>query len=101
MIDPSVRDEAVFKAVSDPKIGVIIIDIVLGYGAHPDPAGHLSKALGNKIRESETVVISSITGTHEDPQGFLSQKQKLQDLGILIAPSNFDAAELAIKCLSN
>ena len=101
MLDPLVRDELVLRAISDPKIGVLLIDIVLGFGAHADPVGLLAKVVGNKILEENIVVISSITGTNEDPQDFLLQKQKLRELGILIAPSNFDAAELALECLRN
>lgn len=43
MIDPELRNEHVARAGADPKVGVILVDVVLGYGSHPDPAGVLLK----------------------------------------------------------
>ena len=41
----------------------------------------------------------SVTGTDGDPQGLISQIAKLEAAGILVAPSNADAAKLALACL--
>jgi succinyl-CoA synthetase alpha subunit len=98
MIDPSVRDIALNKAMDDPTIGIVLLDVVIGYGSHEDPAGHLVSSLGTSINGS-TLVIASVTGTDVDPQGRITQIAKLEKAGILVAPSNADAAELAIACL--
>jgi hypothetical protein len=98
MIDPSVRDIALNKAMDDPTIGIVLLDVVIGYGSHEDPAGHLVSSLGTSIN-SPTLVIASVTGTDGDPQGRITQIAKLEKAGILVAPSNADAAELAIACL--
>jgi hypothetical protein len=98
MIDPSVRDLALNKAMADPTVGIVLLDVVIGYGSHEDPAGHLVKSLG-ALLNGPTLVIASVTGTDGDPQGRLTQIAKLEKAGVLVAPSNTDAAELAIACL--
>ena len=98
MIDPSVRDQALEAAMADPDVGIVLVDVVIGYGAHEDPAGHLVASLGASLSGS-TLVIASVTGTDGDPQGRLDQISKLEAAGILVAPSNADAAELALACL--
>ncbi len=97
MIDPSVRDQALTKAMADPKVGIILVDVVIGYGAFDDPAGHLVDSLG--ALDGNTLVIASVTGTDGDPQGRAGQIAKLQSKGIMVAPSNADAAALALACL--
>lgn len=96
MIEPSVRDEALNAALGDPSVGVILLDVVLGYGAHDDPAGHLIGSLGDAAGKS---VIASVTGTERDPQRRSAQIAKLEKAGIAAAPSNADAAALALACL--
>ena len=69
---------------------MILVDMVLGYGAHPDPAGVLLK---NRL-DGKTV-IASVTGTDADPQVRSRQVAALREAGVLVAPSNAHAAELA------
>ncbi len=96
MIEPSVRDEALTVALGDPSVGVILLDVVLGYGAHGDPAGHLIGSLGDA---ADKQVIASVTGTEQDPQRRSAQIAKLETAGIVVAPSNADAAVLALACI--
>jgi len=98
MIDPSVRDLALATAMADPDVGIVLVDVVIGYGAHEDPAGHLVASLGASLSGS-TLVIASVTGTDGDPQGRRGQIAQLKAAGILVAPSNANAAELALACL--
>ena len=98
MIDPSVRDQALDKAITDPSVGIVLVDVVLGYGSHEDPAGHLVESLASSLK-SETLIIASVIGTDGDPQGRITQIAKLEAAGILVAPSNADAAKLALACL--
>ncbi|MBN2427505.1 MAG: acyl-CoA synthetase FdrA [Deltaproteobacteria bacterium] len=98
MIDPTIRDEALVKALSNPDVGVILIDVVIGYGAHNDPAGHLASVLPPR-RADNPLVIASVTGTDLDIQNRASQVRTLEEAGILVAPSNADAALLALACL--
>ena len=96
MIDPSERDLALAKALEDPSTGVILLDVVIGYGAHSDPAGHLVGAVGANRPADGPAVVASVTGTDEDPQGRWRQIATLEAAGILVAPSNADAAVLAL-----
>ncbi len=96
MIEPSVRDDALTAALGDDSIGVILLDLVLGFGAHDDPAGYLIRSLGGSAGKP---VIASVTGTEQDPQRRSAQIAKLEDAGITVAPSNADAAALSLACL--
>jgi len=98
MIEPAVRDELVYSTILDKRVGVILVDLVLGWGAHEDPAGHLLSGLGS-TGNGRPVLIASVTGTDQDIQNRSSQVQRLQEAGILVAPSNADAALLALACL--
>jgi FdrA protein len=89
MIDPEIRNEPLAAALADPAVGAILLDVVLGYGAHPDPAGVLLK---NKIGKT---VVASVTGTDADPQVRSRQVAALRAAGVWVAPSNAHAAEAA------
>ncbi len=97
MIDPAVRDEALTKALKNPAVGIILVDVVIGYGAHEDPAGHLVASLSRTT--DRPLVIASVTGTDLDIQNRATQIGRLENAGILVAPSNADAALLALTCL--
>ena len=89
MIDPEVRNEHVRRAAADPEVGVILVDVVLGYGSHPDPAGVL---LNNQLTKP---LVASVTGTEADPQVRSRQVAVLREAGVIVAPSNAHAAEWA------
>jgi FdrA protein len=90
MIDPEIRNEHVAAALADASVGVILVDVVLGYGAHPDPAGVLARQ-----KLSAKTVVASVTGTDGDPQVRARQVERLREAGVLVAPSNAHAAEWA------
>ena len=50
MIDFRLRNEHIAAAAADPTTAVILLDVVLGYGAHPDPAGALVPAIDDAAR---------------------------------------------------
>jgi FdrA protein len=95
MIDPELRNEHVARALADPEVGVLLVDIVLGYGAHPDPAGMLLKE-----NLSSKAVVASVVGTDRDPQVRSHQVERLNAAGVLVAPSNALAAEWAASLSS-
>lgn len=99
MIDPEIRREPLAEAMADTTIGVILIDIVIGYGAHPDPAGQLVTMLSGLRRGNTPVVIASVTGTELDPQVRSSQIKALEAADIHVAESNADAALTALRLL--
>lgn len=99
MIDPSVRDEALRQALRDADVGVILVDLVIGYGAHADPAGHLAAILAERPANGP-VLVGSVTGTEIDPQIRSVQAARLAEAGVVVAPSNAKAAALALALVS-
>ena len=96
MIEPELRNEHIRTALADTAIGVLLFDVVLGFGAHADPAG----VLVDGLKGSRKVAIASVTGTDQDPQGFSRQVAKLRAAGVHVAPSNAYAARLAKSLVS-
>jgi FdrA protein len=104
MIDPGVRLGRILQDGRDKGTAVILLDIVLGYGSHPDPAGACIEAIGQvkaaaKKRGGHLSVVASVTGTPADPQGLLAQASKLEGAGVIVMPSNYRAALLALEII--
>jgi FdrA protein len=95
MLDPSLRNDQVRLSLSDRGIAVVLVDLVIGFGAHADPAGELAAALAAGPQERPHVV-ASVTGTEGDPQVRSRQVATLERAGVIVTPSNADAAELAL-----
>jgi FdrA protein len=94
MIEPAVRDEPLAAALADPAVAVILLDCVLGFGGHMDPAGHLTSRLRDRPKDGLTI-IASVTGTDADPQNRSAQVAKLEAVGVIVARSNASAAGMA------
>lgn len=99
MIDPTLRDRMVIDACADANTGVILLDIVIGFGAAANPAGALIAQLP-PANARMAVMIASVCGTDADPQSYSRQRQELSDAGIVVAPSNAHAAEIAIALVA-
>jgi FdrA protein len=93
MIEPEIRNDHVARAMADPAVGLVLVDLVLGYGSHENPAGVLLKAV-----KGAKPVIASVTGTEQDPQIWSRQVALLREAGVIVAASNAQAAELAASC---
>lgn len=103
MIDPSTRAQRIVEELTDPSVAVLILDVVLGYGSHPDPAGAVAEAIqaGRKARaDGDVCVIASVCGTENDPQDLRRQEAVLREAGVLVYPSNASAARAAIEALT-
>ena len=98
MIDPSVRDDLLIEALKDPSIGLILLDLILGYGANSNPAVHVARCITN-VKIDHPLIIASVTGTVHDPQDHAAQIKTLEDVGVIVAPTNADAAAFALACL--
>jgi FdrA protein len=96
MIEPAVRDGPLNAALADPAVGVVLLDVVLGYGAHPDPARHVAGVLAGR---RGSLVVASVTGTDRDPQQRRAQVRMLVQAGVIVAESNADAAAIAIRAI--
>lgn len=101
MIDPTARRERITSEFADPSCGLILIDVVLGYGSHPDMAGEIATAVGDARKNTgrSPVVAATICGTDEDPQNMAEQKKKLEAAGIAAFPSNHSLVRFAAACL--
>lgn len=97
MIEPAVRDAPLIEALGDANVAAILIDIVLGFGGHADPAGHLAQVLADHAGKSGPAIIASVTGTSGDPQGLAAQTAALVAAGVNVCASNADAARLAAE----
>lgn len=100
MIDPSARRERILAEAADPGVAVLVLDVVLGFGSHPDMAGALVPTLVEARRRAEAAgrylaVVAHVCGTRGDPQALAEQEAKLRAAGALVAPSNAVAAKLA------
>ena len=100
MIYPDVRKSYIEKEALDPEVAVLLLDVVLGYGAHMDMAGALSESLlwakaHVEAKGGYLSIIASVCGTKNDPQDFDQQVKKMKDCGVVVMPSNAQAARLA------
>jgi FdrA protein len=100
MIDGTLRREWILRAAQDPTTAVILLDVILGYGAHSDPAGDLLPAIQQAIRQARAggrhlAVVASVCGTEQDPQRRSAQIDALRAHGVIVMPSNAQAARLA------
>lgn len=97
MIDNDLRIRRLEKEAADPEVAVILLDVVLGYGAHPDPASELAPAIAQARRVAANAgryleVVTVVSGTDEDPQKMAGQVQALKEAGAVVETSNDVAA---------
>ena len=97
IIDPSRRHAAVVEAASDARASVILLDVILGDCAHPDPAGALAPVLVDAREHARHVgrelsVVAHVVGTDDDPQGLGAQEDALRKVGAIVCASNRIAA---------
>ena len=95
MVDPTIRLEHLARAAADADTAVLLLDVVLGHGAEPDPAALLAPAIAT-IRQP---VVVTVVGTDADPQGLPRQIQALADAGAEVHLSNAAATRRAIELL--
>jgi FdrA protein len=99
MIDPTLRIERFRKEVADLNCGVIILDVVLGHGADPDPASALAPAIREATSQRSVPVIVALIGSSGDPQGLEKQAKSLSDAGAYVTVSNATAVRTAISLI--
>lgn len=100
MLDATVRTEEIRRTAEAAAVAVLLLDVVLGYGAAPDPAGDIAPAIEAARAEAQAggrslAVVASVLGTAGDPQGLASQVAKLEAAGAWVLPSNAQAARAA------
>jgi len=104
MIDQRLRLDRLAAEAADPAIAVIMLDVVLGRGAHPDPAAEIAPAIvaaraaraASAARSgSDPAVVVSLIGARSDPQGLAAQAAALAAAGAHVFASNAQAARFA------
>ena len=98
MIDPAPRTEKLCEALAEPDVAVVLLDVVLGLGAHADPTRPVRDAV-LAVEGRGPAVVASVCGTRDDPQDDKRQAAMLADAGVIVAPSNADAATVAAMIL--
>ena len=95
MMDLAFRCERLVEQLEDKDVGVVLIDLVLGYGSHPDPAAEVTDAVAKARAEELPLMIAYVCGTDQDPQKAQEQTRILEQSGFVVCPSNAQAALLA------
>ena len=100
MIDNDLRTRYISMAGHDPTTAVVVMDVIIGYGAHPDPGLELGDSIRLAKKEAgqqgrELIVITCVTGTKDDPQGLTATITKLKGAGAVVCDTNAQSARLA------
>lgn len=101
MIDPEVRIHKIEEYAKEEETGVILFDIVLGYGAHEDMVGALLPTIQSAQSEAEKAgrelyFVATVCGTKNDPQDYQKSVERLKEAGVFVAESNAKAVQLAL-----
>ena len=100
MIDHRLRNERLLKEAHDPEVAVILMDVVLGYGSHPDPAAEMAPVI-QKARDlaanagRHLAIMGFVCGTAADPQNLSKQEATLREVGVTLAESNAQVVRMA------
>lgn len=104
MIDPAKRIECMQEATDDRSTGVILFDIMLGYGSHEDMAGALLPTINELKQKAENegrklFFIATVCGTRHDYQGYDDAVNKLKNAGVIVCETNKLASQMAIRAI--
>ena len=102
MMDNELRIKRLELEADDPEVALILMDVVLGHGSHPDPASELAPAIaaarkkaGDSGRRLDVVLI--LSGTDLDPQDMASQGEELKKAGAVV----FESSDRAVRYAGN
>jgi len=93
MMDNTLRIQRLLQEAGDPEVAVILLDVVLGYGSHADPARELAPAIATAIAKAKEAgryieVVAVVVGTDLDPQGMDGQIEQLKTAGAWVETRN-------------
>lgn len=101
MIDPEARVEHLREQGAAGDVAVILLDVVLGHGSHPDPASQLGPVCTEIIERGGPRIVVYVLGTERDPQGFQRQRHAFSDAGCVVtetaARASLAAAAIALR----
>ncbi|MGH2751128.1 MAG: acyl-CoA synthetase FdrA [Actinomycetota bacterium] len=98
MIDPTLRTERLEREAKDAEVGAIVLDVVLGYGAHRDPATELAPVVEAALasRSDDLAIVVALCGATADPQDLEAQATRLGDAGALVTRGSAQATRAAV-----
>jgi FdrA protein len=101
MIDPAARIELLREVGADERVAAIVLDVVLGYGAHPDPAAELAPVCAEIVSGGGPAVVVYVLGTDGDPQDVRRQRAAFVEAGCVVtetaARASLAAAAVAVR----
>jgi FdrA protein len=105
MIDHRLRNERIVREAGDAQVAVILLDVVLGFGSHRDPAAEIVPAIESAHERAardgrEIAFVGHICGTHGDPQNLQQQTARLSLAGMVLTESNAQAVRLAHRIVA-
>lgn len=100
MMDNELRIRRLLEEAKDPEVAVIMLDVVIGFGSHEDPASELAPAIAKAKAIAEKAgryleVAAVVTGTEDDPQKLSTQIEQLKKAGAWVSTSNEDVVRYA------
>ncbi|MGV8146792.1 MAG: acyl-CoA synthetase FdrA [Alkaliphilus sp.] len=105
MIEPSIRNERLIQEIRDRDVAVVLMDCVLGYGSHENPAGEIARTLV-KVKEEmyierndRPIIVVSIIGTDKDPQDLKKSIVDLENAGAIVVFSTAQSTRIVAKVL--
>ncbi|MCI0710521.1 MAG: hypothetical protein L0154_10205, partial [Chloroflexi bacterium] len=106
MIGLRLRQERILKEAADPQVAVILLDVVIGYGAHENPAQVFSETIRQARAQAAEqsrylAFVAHVCGTEQDFQGLRHQEALLRDAGALVLPTNAQAARAAAAIVTD
>lgn len=104
MIDPSVRNELIIEAGIAPETAVIVLDIVIGFGAHENPAEQVVQTIAEAKAQrppefGEVSYMAFVCGTEGDYQDIRQQKACLRQAGVMLFANNRETIEAATRII--
>ncbi len=97
MMDNTLRLRRLRQEAADPDVGLIVLDVVLGEGAHADPASELAPVVTEVIGDHDVDVAIFLVGTEDDPQDLARQKKQLEKAGARLFDSTVDLVAAIAK----
>ncbi len=91
MIDTEARVAFLREQIKDPSVAAVLLDVVIGDGAHENPASVLAPVAGEIVKSGAQVVVY-VLGTGNDMQGFEAQRNAFRAAGCIVTETGARAA---------
>ncbi|MBO0437414.1 acyl-CoA synthetase FdrA [Vagococcus fluvialis] len=101
MIDPEIRIDKIKSVVDQPETAVVVLDVVLGYGAHEDMANALKPAIVEAKEKTDVTFVAVVVGTDEDRQNMSEQISILEEIGVIVCENNVQALQTALAVVGS